>query len=159
MRVDLLSADQLHMIGSDVPCSVCLPLARRAAALHPPPLQDMRVDLLSAEQERDLASMVQDLLQLEALAKELSTTLGRAPSDFEWMEAAGAAPQPDAGPEDVRAAVQLFQGRLQHGRAAKQVRRVWGAMGCGAVQRCAEGCAGALPLFCCSLFCSRTSFV
>lgn len=82
---------------------------------------DMRVDLLSAEQERDLASMVQDLLQLEALAKELSTTLGRAPSDFEWMEAAGAAPQPDAGPEDVRAAVQLFQGRLQHGRAAKQL--------------------------------------
>jgi hypothetical protein len=91
----------------------CLPLAFS--------LQDMRVDLLSAEQERDLAAMVQDLLKLEALAKELSITLGRPPNDYEWMEAAEAGPQPDAGPEDVRAAVQLFQGRLQHGRAAKQV--------------------------------------
>jgi hypothetical protein len=90
-------------------------------------LQDMRVDLLSGDQERDLASMVQDLLQLEAVAKELQQSLGRSPTDIEWMEAAGAGPEAaDAGPEDVRAALQLFQGRLQHGRAAKQV----GGPGC-----------------------------
>eukprot|EP00882_Tetradesmus_deserticola_P001512 GHRQ01001634.1.p1 GENE.GHRQ01001634.1~~GHRQ01001634.1.p1 ORF type:complete len:397 (+),score=222.46 GHRQ01001634.1:96-1193(+) len=82
---------------------------------------DMRVELLSGEQERELASMVQDLLQLEGLAQQLAQRLGRAPSDVEWMEAAGVAPQAGAGPEDVRAAVQLFHGRLQHGRTAKQV--------------------------------------
>jgi hypothetical protein len=80
-------------------------------------LQDMRAELLSGEQEKELAVMVQDLLKLEQVAKDLAAKLGRTPSDLEWMEAANA--QLDA--EDVQAALIGFQARLHAGRSAKQV--------------------------------------
>lgn len=83
-------------------------------------LQDMRVDLLSADQEKELAVMVQDLLKLEDKQRELTQQLGRLPSDVEWMEALGAGPKDDSD-EEFKAAVQAFQARLKHGRAAKQV--------------------------------------
>jgi len=78
----------------------------------------MRAELLTGDQEKDLAVMVQDLLALEATAKDLAVQLGRTPSDFEWMEAAGAA----GSTGDVELALNSFQARLQAGRSAKQVR-------------------------------------
>jgi hypothetical protein len=80
-------------------------------------LQDMRAELLSGEQEKELAVMVQDLLQLEQVAKDLAVKLGRTPSNLEWMEAADA----QSGTEDLQAALTAFQARLHAGRSAKQV--------------------------------------
>lgn len=95
------------------PC--CLPCCHVLVSL-----QDMRVGLLSADQEKELAAMVQDLLHLERAARDLHISLGRPPTDLEWMEAAGcpAGQEPEA---DVQAAVQQFKARLHHGRSAKQV--------------------------------------
>lgn len=85
----------------------------------------MRAELLTGDQEKDLAVMVQDLLSLEATAKDLAVQLGRTPTDVEWMEAAGAA----GSTGDVQLALNSFQARLQAGRSAKQVRPEGGAPG------------------------------
>lgn len=86
-------------------------------------LQDMRMDLLSAEQEKELAVMVQDLLKLEDKQRELTQQLGRLPTDVEWMEAVGAGPKDDSE-EEYKAAAHTFQARLKHGRTAKQVKGI-----------------------------------
>lgn len=77
----------------------------------------MRAELLTGEQEKDLAVMVQDLLHLEQVARDLAVKLGRTPSDMEWMEAADA--QGDF--EDITTALTGFQQRVHAGRSAKQV--------------------------------------
>lgn len=77
----------------------------------------MRAELLTGEQEKELAVMVQDLLSLEAVFKELAASLGRAPTDEEWMEAAGAA---DSSADRLEA-LSHFMSRLSLGRNAKQV--------------------------------------
>lgn len=77
----------------------------------------MRAELLTGEQEKDLAVMVQDLLHLEQVAKDLAVKLGRTPSDMEWMEAADG--QGDF--EDITTALTGFQQRVHAGRSAKQV--------------------------------------
>eukprot|EP00878_Enallax_costatus_P000827 GHUV01000953.1.p1 GENE.GHUV01000953.1~~GHUV01000953.1.p1 ORF type:complete len:791 (+),score=297.65 GHUV01000953.1:282-2654(+) len=81
---------------------------------------DMRADLLTAEQEKELAVMVQDLLKLEEIQKELIQTLGRLPTELEWMEAVGVGPQ-DNSEDEYEKAVHAFHARLTHGRTAKQV--------------------------------------
>jgi DNA-directed RNA polymerase sigma subunit (sigma70/sigma32) len=77
----------------------------------------MRAELLTAEQEKELAAMVQDLLRLEAVAAEAGAAGGRTLTDAEWMEAAGASETH----EDPKTALKIFQERLQAGRQAKQV--------------------------------------
>lgn len=86
-----------------------------------PLLQDMRADLLTAEQEKELAAMVQDLLMLEEKQRELAQALGRLPTEIEWMEAVGVGPQGTSAEEHDKA-VHAFHSRLTHGRTAKQVR-------------------------------------
>lgn len=83
----------------------------------PAPLQDMRAELLTGEQEKELAVMVQDLLALEGVARELAVKLGRTPTDLEWMDAAEAY----GDSPDQQAALAGFHARLHAGRNAKQV--------------------------------------
>jgi hypothetical protein len=80
-------------------------------------LQDMRAELLTGEQERELAVMVQDLLALEQSARDLAVKLSRTPTEQEWMEAAGA----QGEGEDVEEALVSFKARLHAGRSAKSV--------------------------------------
>jgi hypothetical protein len=80
-------------------------------------LQDMRAELLTGEQERELAVMVQDLLALEQAARDLAIKLARTPTEQEWMEAAGA----QGEGEDVEEALVSFKARLHAGRSAKSV--------------------------------------
>ncbi len=61
--------------------------------------------------------MVQDLLRLEGTARELSASLGRSPSDAEWLAHERGVEPGTLGAAEVLA----FQQRVQHGRAAKQV--------------------------------------
>lgn len=81
---------------------------------------DMRAELLTADQEKELAVMVQDLLVLEGKQRELAQQLGRVPSDVEWMTAVGCGPKDDSE-QAFREAVHAFEARLAHGRSAKQV--------------------------------------
>jgi hypothetical protein len=81
----------------------------------------MRAELLTGEQEKELAVMVQDLLALEGVARDLAVKLGRTPTDIEWMDAAEA--HGDA--PDQQAALAGFHARLHAGRNAKQVRLCW----------------------------------
>jgi RNA polymerase primary sigma factor len=52
-----------------------------------------RNQLLSAEQERQLAMLVQDRVEIEGVARELAIKNQKAPTDAEWAAAAGLAPQ------------------------------------------------------------------
>jgi RNA polymerase primary sigma factor len=52
-----------------------------------------RNQLLSAEQERQLAMLVQDRVEIEGIAKELALKNQKAPTDTEWAVAAGLTPQ------------------------------------------------------------------
>lgn len=68
-----------------------------------------RSELLVGTEEKELTLMVQDLLALEAKAADLKASLGRAPSDVEWMEAVGM--------DNER----RFAARLAQGRKAKSI--------------------------------------
>jgi RNA polymerase sigma factor (sigma-70 family) len=65
--------------------------------------------VLSKEEVNDLCRMVQDLLGLEELAKQLAQQLGRQPSMDEWAAAAG------------MGNTHRFQMRLEQGQRAKQM--------------------------------------
>jgi RNA polymerase primary sigma factor len=63
-----------------------------------------RGELLDGDEEKELTLIVQDLLKLEAVAAELKISLGRTPTDQEWMEAVGMT-------DDRRFAARVHQGR------------------------------------------------
>jgi RNA polymerase primary sigma factor len=52
-----------------------------------------RNQLLSAEQERQLAMLVQDRVEIEGIAREIALKNQKAPTDIEWAAAAGLTPQ------------------------------------------------------------------
>ena len=63
-----------------------------------------RGELLDGDEEKELTLMVQDLLKLEAIATELKVSLGRTPTDQEWMEGVGMG-------DERRFAARVHQGR------------------------------------------------
>jgi len=63
-----------------------------------------RGELLDGDEEKELTLMVQDLLKLEAIATELKGSLGRTPTDQEWMEGVGMV-------DERRFAARVHQGR------------------------------------------------
>jgi len=67
------------------------PLTRTAprAAPRAQELNSQRTEVLTGEQERELALMVKDCLELERLRKELLESLGREPTHMEFMAAEG----------------------------------------------------------------------
>jgi len=67
-----------------------------------------RHNLLSAEQERQLALLVQQRVELEHVARELVPSLGRAPTETEWATAA------DLTSEELKRRLWLGQQAREH---------------------------------------------